>query len=63
MGPLLFSLVVTVGGRVCSPVAGIQAPKSIGELYCEVVRTGVVLPGEELLSVPLQELCIGKSTL
>ena len=50
-------------GRVCSPVVGVEAPRSVSELWYKVGGTGVLLLGEETLSIPLQELSTGKCTL
>lgn len=43
-----------VGGQVCSPVVGTDAPRFISELLFEVGETGALLLGEKPLSVPLQ---------
>ena len=52
-----------VGGRVCSPVVGVEAPRSISELRCKGGRTAVLPLGEEPLSVPPQALSIQSCTL
>lgn len=54
--PLLCGCHIPVRGRVCSPVAGVEAPRFGSKLQYEVGGIGVLLLGEELLSVPLQEL-------
>ena len=45
-----------VGGRVCSPLVGVEDPRSVSELRCEIGGTGACLVGEEPLSIPPQEL-------
>ena len=52
-----------VGSRVSSTVVGIDASRSISELWCEVGGTGVLLLGEEPLSIILQELPSEKCTV
>ena len=52
-----------VQGRVCFPVVGVEAPIFGSKLQYEVGGTGVLLLGEELLSIPLQELSTRKCTL
>ena len=52
-----------VGGRICSPVVGVDAPRSTSELRCEVGRSGTLPLGEELLSIPPQELSTRECTL
>lgn len=42
-----------VGDRVCSLVAGVEAPRYNSELLYEAGRTGALPLGEEPLSVPL----------
>lgn len=42
--------------RVYSLVVGIEAPRSVSEVQCEVGRIGVLPLGEETLSIPLPEL-------
>lgn len=46
-----------VGGRVCSLVVRVKAPRSVYKLWCEVGRIGILSLGVELLSIPPQELC------
>ncbi|KAJ8794816.1 hypothetical protein J1605_018809 [Eschrichtius robustus] len=45
-----------VGGWVCSLAVGVEAPRSVSELQCEVGGIGAFLQGEEPLSIPLPEL-------
>ena len=52
-----------VWDRVCSPVVGVEAPRSISELWCEVGGTGTLLLREELLCIPPQELSTERCTL
>lgn len=42
-----------VGRWVCSPVVGVEAPRSVSEPWWELDRTGVLALGEEPLSIPL----------
>ena len=45
-----------VGGRVCSRGVGVEAPRSVSELQCEVGGTETFPLGEEPLSIPPPEL-------
>ena len=45
-----------VGSRVCSPVVGVEAPRSSSKLQCEVGRTGMLSLGKGSLCIFLQEL-------
>lgn len=60
---LLFGCYSTVRGRVCSLVVGVDAPRSISDLWCEVYRIGALLLGEEPLSTPPQEVSNEKCAL
>lgn len=58
-----------VGGRVCSLVVGVEAPRSVYKLWCAVGRIGILSLGEELLvllhrsSVVLPATsCVGSGT-
>ena len=42
--------------QVCSAVVGVEDPRSIFKLWCEVVRTGALPLRKELLRVLPQEL-------
>ena len=57
--PLFFGCHCPVGGRVCSPVFGVEAPRSGTKLWFEVGRSGVLPLGKEQLSIPMQELSPG----
>ena len=52
-----------IGGRVCTPVVGEEAPRSSSKLWCEVVRTGALLLGKGPLHIPPQDLSTGMCTL
>ena len=60
---LLCGCHIPVEVRVCSPVVGVETPRSVPELQCELGGTGALLLGEEPLSIPPQELSTGKCTL
>ena len=60
---LLCGCHIPVGGRVCSPAVGVEAPRSGSKLQYEVGGTGALPLGEEPLSIPLQELSTRKCTL
>ena len=60
---LLCGCHIPVRGGVCSPVVGVEAPRFGSKLQYEVGGNGVLLLGEELLSIPLQELSTRKCTL
>ena len=62
---LLFALCCysPAGGRVCSLVVGIEAPRSISKLQCDVGRIGALPLEEKPLSIPPPELSIGECTL
>lgn len=52
-----------VRGGGCSPVVGVDTTRSISELQCDVGRAGALPLGNEPLSIPPQELSIGKCAL
>ena len=52
-----------VKGRACSPVIGVEAPRSISELWCEVGRTRALLLGDKPLSSPHLELSTSEYAL
>ena len=62
---LLFALCYhsSVRGRICSPVFGVDTPRSVSELWYEVDGTGVLLLGGEVVSIPPQKLSAGKCAL
>ena len=45
-----------LSGKVCSIVVGIEGPRSISELQCEVGKNGAFLLGEKPISIPWAEL-------
>lgn len=49
--------------RICSPVAGADAPRSVHELQCGVGVTGALPLREESLIIPPQELSTRKHSL
>lgn len=51
-----------VRGRACSLVV-VEAPRAISKLWCEVGWIGVLLLGEEPLSLPLLDLFTSKCVL
>ena len=53
----------SVRSRICSPVVGADAPRSVYELQCGVGVTGALPLGEESLITLLQELSTIKYTL
>lgn len=53
----------SVRSRICSPVVGADAPRSVYELQCGVGVTGALPLGEESLIIPPQELSTRKYTL
>jgi len=53
----------TCRGRVCSLVVGMETPRSISELQCEVDGTGALPLGEEPLSIPPLERSTGACAL
>lgn len=53
----------SVRSRICSPVVGADAPRSVYELQCGVGVTGALPLGEESLITLLQELSTRKYTL
>ena len=62
---LLFALCYhsSVRGRICSPVFGVDTPRSVSELWYEVDGTGVLLLGGEVVSIPPQKLSSGNCAL
>ena len=54
---------IPVGGRVGSPIVGVEAPRIGSKLWCEISWTGALSLGKELLSIPLQELFTKTFTL
>lgn len=56
--PLLCSCHSPITGKVCFPVVGVDIPRFIFELYCEVGRAG-----DEPLNIPPQELSTSKCAL
>ena len=48
-----------LGGRVCSPLVGVEAPRSGSKLHSEIGGTGLLPLGKEPPSVLLQELFTG----
>ena len=53
----------TCRGRVCSLVVGMETPRSISELQCEVDGTGALPLREEPLSIPPLEWSTGACAL
>ena len=51
---LVFGCPSPIRGRVCSPFVGVEAPRFVSELWCEVGGTGAFLLKGEPLSVPHQ---------
>ena len=45
-----------VVGSICSPVVGVETPRSSSKLLCEVDRTRALPLGQKLLCIPPQEL-------
>ena len=63
-GAFFFSwLSYTCRGRVCSLAVGVESPRSISELQCEVDGIGALPLGEEPLSIPPLEQSTGACAL
>ena len=56
---LLCGCHILVGGRVCSPVVGVETTRSSSKLPCVVSGTGALPLGKDPLHIPLQELSMG----